>query len=105
MQVELDKDGAGKVFRLVEALEDLDDVQNVFANFDVPDDVMELARRTAARRRSRGPGARIAAGASCRRARTACAAVVRPPVAVSVCSEHLFGRKATRCACWGSTPG
>ena len=41
MQVELDGDGAGKVFRLMEALEDLDDVQNVFANFDVPDDVME----------------------------------------------------------------
>ena len=41
MQVELDQDGAGKVFRLVEALEDLDDVQNVFANFDVSDDVME----------------------------------------------------------------
>ena len=41
MQVELDKDGAGKVLRLYEALEDLDDVQNVFANFDVSDDVME----------------------------------------------------------------
>jgi YebC/PmpR family DNA-binding regulatory protein len=41
MQVELDNDGAGKVFRLMEALEDLDDVQNVFANFDVPDSVME----------------------------------------------------------------
>jgi YebC/PmpR family DNA-binding regulatory protein len=41
MQVELDKDAAGKVFRLVEALEDLDDVQNVFANFDVSDDIME----------------------------------------------------------------
>jgi transcriptional/translational regulatory protein YebC/TACO1 len=40
MQVELDQDGAGKVFRLVEALEDLDDVQNVYANFDVSDDVM-----------------------------------------------------------------
>ncbi|KQT94507.1 transcriptional regulator [Marmoricola sp. Leaf446] len=40
MQVELDADGAGKVFRLVEALEDLDDVQNVYANFDVSDDVM-----------------------------------------------------------------
>jgi YebC/PmpR family DNA-binding regulatory protein len=40
MQVELDEDGAGKVFRLMEALEDLDDVQNVFANFDVSDDVM-----------------------------------------------------------------
>jgi YebC/PmpR family DNA-binding regulatory protein len=40
MQVELDQEGAGKVFRLMEALEDLDDVQNVFANFDVSDDVM-----------------------------------------------------------------
>jgi YebC/PmpR family DNA-binding regulatory protein len=40
MNVELDADGAGKVFRLVEALEDLDDVQNVYANFDVSDDVM-----------------------------------------------------------------
>ncbi len=41
MQVELDGDAAGKVFRLVEALEDLDDVQNVFGNFDVSDDVLE----------------------------------------------------------------
>jgi len=41
LQVELDRDGAGKVFRLVDALEDLDDVQNVYANFDVPDDIME----------------------------------------------------------------
>jgi YebC/PmpR family DNA-binding regulatory protein len=40
MHVELDEESAGKVFRLVEALEDLDDVQNVFANFDVSDDVM-----------------------------------------------------------------
>ena len=29
-----------KVFRLIEALEDSDDVQNVFGNFDVPDDVL-----------------------------------------------------------------
>jgi YebC/PmpR family DNA-binding regulatory protein len=41
MNVELDRDAAGKVFRLVEALEDLDDVQNVFGNFDVSDEVME----------------------------------------------------------------
>jgi YebC/PmpR family DNA-binding regulatory protein len=40
MQVELDGDTAAKVFRLVEALEDLDDVQNVYANFDVSDEVM-----------------------------------------------------------------
>jgi YebC/PmpR family DNA-binding regulatory protein len=41
LQVEVDADGAAKVFRLVEALEDLDDVQNVFGNFDVSDEVME----------------------------------------------------------------
>src|SRR4026209_2241096 len=40
MQVELDSDGAGKVFRLGEGLEHLDGVQNVYANFDVPDEVM-----------------------------------------------------------------
>jgi YebC/PmpR family DNA-binding regulatory protein len=41
MNVELDEAAAVKVLRLVDALEDLDDVQNVFANFDVSDDVME----------------------------------------------------------------
>ncbi|MFL6061034.1 MAG: YebC/PmpR family DNA-binding transcriptional regulator, partial [Marmoricola sp.] len=40
MQVELDAEGATKIFRLIDALEDLDDVQSVFANFDVSDDVM-----------------------------------------------------------------
>jgi transcriptional/translational regulatory protein YebC/TACO1 len=35
-----DADSAGKVFRLVDALEDLDDVQNVFTNVDVPDEVL-----------------------------------------------------------------
>ncbi len=40
VSVELDEDGARKVFRLIEALEDSDDVQNVFANFDISDDVM-----------------------------------------------------------------
>ncbi len=39
--VPLDEVGAGKVFRLIEALEDSDDVQNVWANFDVSDEVME----------------------------------------------------------------
>jgi YebC/PmpR family DNA-binding regulatory protein len=40
VQVPLDEDGARKVLRLVEALEDLDDVQNVYANFDVTDEVL-----------------------------------------------------------------
>ncbi|MEU8730111.1 MULTISPECIES: YebC/PmpR family DNA-binding transcriptional regulator [Streptomyces] len=41
MQVELDEEGARKIFRLIDALEDSDDVQNVFANFDVSDEIME----------------------------------------------------------------
>ena len=41
VSVDLDVEGARRVFRLIEALEDNDDVQNVFANFDVSDDVME----------------------------------------------------------------
>jgi YebC/PmpR family DNA-binding regulatory protein len=40
VQVPLDEEGARKIFKLIDALEDSDDVQNVFANFDVSDDVM-----------------------------------------------------------------
>lgn len=40
MHVDLDVEGAKKVFKLMEALEECDDVQNVFANFDVSDEVM-----------------------------------------------------------------
>jgi YebC/PmpR family DNA-binding regulatory protein len=43
MNVPLDEEGARKVFRLIEALEDCDDVQNVYANFDVSDEVMAAA--------------------------------------------------------------
>ena len=38
--VDVDKSGAERVFRLIEALEDSDDVQNVFGNFDVSDEVL-----------------------------------------------------------------
>ncbi|MFD9738080.1 YebC/PmpR family DNA-binding transcriptional regulator [Umezawaea sp. NPDC059074] len=38
--VELEAEGARKIFKLIDALEDCDDVQNVFANFDVSDEVM-----------------------------------------------------------------
>jgi YebC/PmpR family DNA-binding regulatory protein len=41
VNVPLDVDAARKVFRLVDALEDCDDVQNVYANFDVSDSVLE----------------------------------------------------------------
>src|SRR5690625_2093091 len=40
MEVEVDLDGARKVVKLIDALEDLDDVQNVFANFDALDEVL-----------------------------------------------------------------
>jgi YebC/PmpR family DNA-binding regulatory protein len=39
--VELDEDGARKMLRLLDALEDLDDVQQVSANFEMSDAVME----------------------------------------------------------------
>ena len=39
--VELDESSAQKIFRLLEALEDSDDVQNVYANYDVSDEIME----------------------------------------------------------------
>ncbi|MDF1597535.1 MAG: YebC/PmpR family DNA-binding transcriptional regulator [Acidimicrobiia bacterium] len=39
--VPLERETAGKVLRLIDALEDLDDVQDVYANFDIPDDVMD----------------------------------------------------------------
>jgi YebC/PmpR family DNA-binding regulatory protein len=40
VSVPLDADGARKVFKLIDALEDCDDVQNVYANFDVSDEVL-----------------------------------------------------------------
>jgi len=40
-QVPLDEEGARKVFKLIDALEDSDDVQNVYANFDVSDEVLQ----------------------------------------------------------------
>lgn len=36
-----DKDEAARVLNLLEALEDHDDVQNVYANFDIPDEIMQ----------------------------------------------------------------
>jgi YebC/PmpR family DNA-binding regulatory protein len=41
VSVPLDDDTGRKVLRLVDALEDCDDVQNVWANFDVSDEVLE----------------------------------------------------------------
>jgi YebC/PmpR family DNA-binding regulatory protein len=41
VEVPLDEDQAKRVFRLIEAIEDSDDVQDVYANYSVPDEVME----------------------------------------------------------------
>ena len=41
VQVPLEEDAARKVLKLVDAVDDCDDVQNVYANFDVSDEVME----------------------------------------------------------------
>jgi len=40
MEVPLDEEQARRVFRLIEAIEDSDDVQDVYANYSVSDDVM-----------------------------------------------------------------
>ncbi|MCG2802282.1 MAG: YebC/PmpR family DNA-binding transcriptional regulator, partial [Cellulomonas sp.] len=39
-QIEVDVEGARKILRLLDALEDSDDVQNVYANFDASDEVL-----------------------------------------------------------------
>ena len=57
MTVELDEDGARKIFKLIDALEDSDDVQNVYANFDVSDEVMAARRRLTPRARRVAPAA------------------------------------------------
>jgi YebC/PmpR family DNA-binding regulatory protein len=40
VNVDADEDGARKIIRLVDALEDSDDVQNVWSNADISDDVL-----------------------------------------------------------------
>ena len=40
-----DEASAKKLIRLIEALEDNDDVQDVYANFDIPEQVLEAVAR------------------------------------------------------------
>ena len=40
LEIELDLDGARKMFRVIEALDDSDDVQNVWTNGDVSDEIL-----------------------------------------------------------------
>ena len=41
VEIPLDEEQAKRVFRLIEAIEDSDDVQDVYANYSVADDIME----------------------------------------------------------------
>ena len=41
MTVPLDEAGATQLFRMLEELEDSDDVQNIYANFDVSDEILD----------------------------------------------------------------
>ncbi len=40
-EIDLDEDQARKVLKMIDALEDSDDVQDVYANYNVSDDIME----------------------------------------------------------------
>jgi transcriptional/translational regulatory protein YebC/TACO1 len=40
LQIPLNAEDAKKLFNLIEAIEDCDDVQNVYGNFDVADDIL-----------------------------------------------------------------
>ena len=40
MSIPLNAEDAKKLFNLIEAIEDCDDVQNVYGNFDVADDIL-----------------------------------------------------------------
>ena len=39
--VKLEENDARKTMKIMDALEDSDDVQEVYANFDIPEDVLE----------------------------------------------------------------
>jgi transcriptional/translational regulatory protein YebC/TACO1 len=41
VEIDLDEDQARKVFKMIDALEDSDDVQDVYANYNVSDEIME----------------------------------------------------------------
>ncbi len=40
MTVPVDEEAARKVFKLIDALDDCDDVQNVFVNADISDEIL-----------------------------------------------------------------
>ena len=61
--VPVDLEGARKVLKLIDALEDSDDVQDVYTNVDIPDEVAAAARRglRLSSPRGSGPASRVLA--------------------------------------------
>ena len=49
-----DESTAKRVLKLIELLEEHDDVQSVWANFDIPDEILERGRALSCSRRSAG---------------------------------------------------
>ncbi|MBP3223159.1 MAG: YebC/PmpR family DNA-binding transcriptional regulator [Actinomycetaceae bacterium] len=47
MKVTVDKEGAQKVMKVLDALDECDDVQEVYSNVDIPDDVLEALENDA----------------------------------------------------------
>ncbi|GFO82675.1 MAG: hypothetical protein A49_23020 [Methyloceanibacter sp.] len=41
LEVPIDEEAGGKLLRMIDALEDSDDVQQVYANFDLSDEVLQ----------------------------------------------------------------
>jgi len=60
VEVPLDEEHAKRVFRLIEAIEDSDDVQDVYANYSVPDEVMEKLGHVRFRLAGHDRGGRVA---------------------------------------------
>ena len=86
------------MFKLIDAVDDLDDVQNVFSNADIPDEVMEAV-----------DGVAGLAPVGCEE--VALATVSKPGVSprtgrgCALACEQMFDRKAEcGCACSGSIP-
>ena len=121
VEVDLDEEQAKRVFRLIEALEDSDDVQDVYANYSVSDDIMEkLGRPEALRGRigrrhadpAASPGGRGGqcwapwprhAGRPRGRARRWPGSVA-PNICSSTVSRGWWPGMVTRCVCWASIP-
>ena len=109
MQVPLDLDAARKFMKLVDALEELDDVQNVYSNADLSDEVRPHWKPSDVRWRSPGSCPDVMTCVSSASTRASPAAgigvvdVERNRRATMVACRrggHLPGRNASTSGCW-----